>query len=236
MKEERTMSEIDEYFGLENDLERDEEDEQTSEVWLAIGDLMSGLLLFFALLFIVTQVQLQQKIAELARYKAVVEKLPLAILAAIEQEVGGNAIAVDPETGDVNLDDRILFAEGQAELKPEGKAFLRDFIPTYSEVIFSDAVFEEQVVRVVIEGHTSSQGSDIANRELSLQRALAVTNFIFSEEFDFPNKRRFESKILISGRGEIDANQTIDDPRDRKVTFRFQLRRPNFSQLEELQE
>lgn len=230
------MKELEEYLGFEDDLERDEDDEQTSEVWLAIGDLMSGLLLFFALLFIVTQVQLQQKIAELARYKAVVEKLPLAILAAIEREVGGNAIEVDPETGDVNLDDRILFAEGQAELKPEGKAFLQDFIPTYSEVIFSDAAFEEQVVRVVIEGHTSSRGSDIVNRELSLQRALAVTNFIFSEEFDFPDKQRFESKILISGRGEIDANQTIDDPKDRKVTFRFQLRRPNFSQLENLQE
>ncbi len=214
-----------------DELELEDEPEQASGVWLSISDLMSGLLLFFALLFITTQIQLQRKIDELRKYQEALKNLPLIVTTAIEESVDGETIQVDPETGDVSLDDKILFAEGDSELKPEGKEFLNKFIPIYSKVIFSEAEFEQEIARVVIEGHTSSKGSEKANRALSLERALSVANYIFSEELDFPNAKRFEDKILISGRGEIDANQAIDDPKDRKVTFRFQLRRPNFSEF-----
>ncbi|AFZ43910.1 OmpA/MotB domain protein [Halothece sp. PCC 7418] len=207
---------------LELDLEDDDEQNQESGVWLSISDLMSGLLLFFALLFIATQIQLQ-------KYQELIDKLPIAVVEAIEKEIGNEALQVDPKTGDVSLDDQILFTEGSSQLKFEGKQFLNEFIPIYSGVILSNEDFDQLVVRIIIEGHTSSKGSEIANRALSLERALAVTNYIFSDELQFPNKKRFEKKILISGRGEIEANQNIDDPIDRKVTFRFQLRRPDFT-------
>lgn len=216
-------------FNSNPELDLEEEQDQESGVWLSISDLMSGLLLFFAFLFIATQIQLQKKTEELRKYQEAIKNLPLIVTAAIEEGVGGETIQVDPETGDVSLDDRILFAEGESELKPEGKEFLNQFIPIYSQVIFSNQEFEQEVVRVVIEGHTSSKGSDEVNRALSLERALSVANYIFSDQLNFTDKKRFEEKILISGRGEIDANQTIDDPKDRKVTFRFQLRRPDFS-------
>ena len=215
----------------ERDLELDIEEDQESGVWLSISDLMSGLLLFFALLFIATQVQLQKKIEELKKYQEALRNLPLIVMTAIEEGIGGESVQVDPETGDVSLDDKILFAEGESELKPEGKQFLNKFIPVYSKVIFSNQEFEQEIARVVIEGHTSSKGSDEANRALSLERALSVSNYIFSNQLNFPNEKRFEEKILISGRGEIEANQNTDDPTDRKVTFRFQLRRPDFSEF-----
>jgi outer membrane protein OmpA-like peptidoglycan-associated protein len=216
-------------FNSNSELDLEDEQDQESGVWLSISDLMSGLLLFFALLFIATQIQLQKKIEELRKYEEALKNLPLVVQTAIEEGVGGDAVEVDPETGDVSLDDKILFAEGESELKPEGKAFLNKFIPIYSDVIFSDEQFESEIARVVIEGHTSSKGSDEVNRALSLERALSVANYIFSEQLNFSNEERFEEKILISGRGEIDANQSLDDPKDRKVTFRFQLRRPDFS-------
>ncbi|MDR9404795.1 MAG: hypothetical protein RI580_15310, partial [Halothece sp. Uz-M2-17] len=157
----------------ERDLDLDIEEDQESGIWLSISDLMSGLLLFFALLFIAAQVQLQQKevklqekiqelqktvnelqdkekklqateiklqekIEQLKKYQRALDKLPLVILTKIEEGIGGNAIEVDPETGDVSLDDKILFAEGESELKPEGKQFLNKFIPVYSKVIFSN--------------------------------------------------------------------------------------------------
>jgi len=250
-------------FNSNPELELEDEQDQESGVWLSISDLMSGLLLFFALLFITAQVQLQQKevklqqkieelqltisklqkkekelrateiklqqkIKQLKKYQDALDKLPLVILTKIEEGIGGNAIEVDPKTGDVSLDDKILFAEGQSELKPKGKQFLREFIPLYSQVIFSDTAFQKDIARVVIEGHTSSNGSKEYNRSLSLKRALSVANYIFSDELKFKNKQRLEDKILVSGRGEVDANQNRNDPKDRKVTFRFQLRRPNF--------
>ena len=114
---------------------------------------------------------------ELERYKQAVDELPVRILDALEGEIGGTGVfQVDPETGDVSIGDRILFDEGSADLKPQGKQFLQQFIPAYSQVIFSDFMFERQIVRVIIEGHTSSKGSDKDNLELSLRRALSVSD------------------------------------------------------------
>lgn len=215
-----------------------EAEEDNSGIWLSISDLMSGLLMFFALLFIVVQVQLQQEITraqrlekELETYKRVIDQLPLRIISAIEGKFGEGILEIDPKTGDVKIGDRILFDEGSAELKPAGKQFLKQFIPIYSDVIFSDTLFESQITRVVIEGHTSSKGSDKANMELSLRRTLSVSDYIFSEQLNFKTKQQFNGKILASGRGEIDADLTKDNPSDRKVVFRFQFRREDFGEL-----
>jgi outer membrane protein OmpA-like peptidoglycan-associated protein len=200
-------------------------DEQDSGVYLSISDLMSSVLMIFVLLFITVQVQLQ-------RYQQAIDQLPIRILNALEGKIGGKGLfTVDPETGDVSIGDRILFDEGSAELKPEGKKFLKQFIPTYSNVIFSDSLFDRQITRVIIEGHTSSKGSEKENMELSLRRSLAVSDYILSNQFKFSTKERFKKKILASGRGEIDANQKIDNSSDRKVVFRFQFRRENFEQF-----
>ena len=202
-----------------------EVEEDNAGIWLSISDLMSGLLMFFALLFITVQVQLQE-------YHELYKKLPIAIKQALQQKLGDKyAFEVDPETGGVTIGDSILFDEGSAELKPAGKQFLKQFIPIYSNVIFSDKLFDRQITRVVIEGHTSSKGSDKANMELSLRRALSVSDYIFSQQLNFDTKQQFKQKILASGRGEIDADQSKDSSSDRKVVFRFQFRREDFGEL-----
>lgn len=198
--------------------------DDTSGIWLSVGDLMSGLLLFFALLFVTVMVQLKQ-------YQEALDRLPVVVLNAIERELGGNEIAVDPQTGDVSIGDRILFDKNSAELKPEGRQFLREFIPIYSNVIFSNPDFDEQVVRILVEGHTSSSGEAAKNLELSLRRSLAVANYIASDAMQFPHKAQFQQKLLASGRGELDANPNADEASDRKVVFRFQLKRPDFDGL-----
>ncbi len=165
-------------------------------------------------------------------YKFNYKKLPIAIQQALQQKLGDKyAFEVDPETGGVTIGDSILFDQGSAELKPAGKQFLKQFIPIYSDVIFSDALFEREITRVVIEGHTSSKGSDKANMELSLRRALSVSDYIFSEQLNFKTKQKFQQKILASGRGEIDADKSKDNSSDRKVVFRFQFRQVNFDDL-----
>ena len=228
-----------------NSFEQFEPDTEIEEdhagIWLSISDLMSGLLMFFALLFIVVQVQLQQEILKaqelqrkVDRYQEIIQGLPTLIQEAIKKKFGDKyPVEIDRQTGDVKIGDRILFDEGSAELKPAGKQFLKQFIPIYSDVIFSDALFDREITRIVIEGHTSSKGSDQANMELSLRRALSVSNYIFSEQLNFNTKQQFKQKILASGRGEIDADQSKDNASDRKVVFRFQFRQVNFKELEQ---
>lgn len=192
-------------------------DGDESGIWLSIGDLMSGLLLFFALLFVTVMVKLRD-------YQQAFEQLPIVVLNAIERELGGQDIEVDERTGDVSIGDRILFDYNSATLKPEGQAFLQQFIPTYSQVIFSNSDLENEIVRIIIEGHTSSSGTAAANLNLSLQRSQAVFNYIASDAVQFPNKEAFQQKLLPAGRGALDANPERDDPGDRRVMFRFQLR------------
>lgn len=208
-----------------SDFEMDGEilEELDSGVWLSVGDLMSGLLMFFALLFITVMVQLKN-------YQEAFDKLPLVILNTLRQEVpGGDKLAVDPRTGDVSIPDAILFDEDSAELKPAGKQFLLSFIPVYSKVIFSNGEFDGMITRVIIEGHTSSPGTEKENMNLSLQRALSVSDYISS--LNFSTQSKFKYKILAAGRGELDANQKKNDPADRKVVFRFQLRPPDLGNL-----
>ncbi len=207
---------------LEYETEEELIEEQDSGVWLSVGDLMSGLLMFFALLFIAVS-------AQLVEYNNIIKKIPLAIIEATKNIKGvGDSINVEPN-GDLSLDNKILFDEGKANLKPEGKQFLNEFIPIYTQTIFSNKEFDDQVSRIIIEGHTSSKGEEKDNMELSFKRALAVTEYINSIEF--PDKDKLKQKLLAGGRGEIDSNQEFDSPNDRKVMFRFQFKRGELGEI-----
>ena len=217
--------------GFDFNLEIDE-DSESGDFFLSISDLMSGLLMLFSLLFITVQIQLNQRIQEIDRLKQqvselqeTIDRLPERIVKALEGKVGEESLFVDPKTGDVSIGDRILFDEGSAELTAAGRQFLKDFIPAYSQIIFSNSLLEDRIARIVIEGHTSSKGDERKNMELSLQRSLAVESYIFSTEFAFSEKQQLRQKILAAGRGEIDADPTQDRASDRKVIFRFQFRR-----------
>ncbi len=189
-------------------------EDDDSSIYLSIADMMSSLLMFFALLFITTLLQLAQKDAP----KRVV------IGNVVGQMKSNNInVKVNPETGDVSIQESILFAKGSTELKAEGKAFLHRFIPIYSGVIFSKPEFDKEISRVVIEGHTSSDGDDKSNLKLSLLRSASVYNYIFYE-INFPSKAPLSQKILAAGRGEIESDKKRDNPGDRKVVFRFQFR------------
>ena len=65
--------------------------------------------------------------------------------------------------------------------------------------------------------------------QLSFKRALAVSEYIST--LDFPTKEKFRQKLLAGGRGELDASQDIDNPKDRKVMFRFQFKREDLGEI-----
>ncbi|MCT7962809.1 OmpA family protein [Laspinema sp. D1] len=197
----------------------EEEETDNSSFYLAIGDLMSGVLMVFALLFITTLLQLQEAKEQLSQHRRI-------FVGELVGHLKGNEIdvKVNEETGEVSVREAILFDEGSTQLKPEGKAELSKFIPLYSQLIFSHPDFEREISRVIIEGHTSSKGSYEANMELSLMRALAVTRYIVSEELQFASKAELTAKVMAAGRGEIEAEPEYDHPTDRKVVFRFQFR------------
>ena len=62
--------------------------------------------------------------------------------------------------------------------------------------------------------------------ELSVLRANSVTKFISS--MGFLNKKPFFDKVVISGRGPLEADKDYVDVKDRKVKFRFQFKDDQF--------
>lgn len=196
-------------------------DAEESGVWLSIGDLMSVLLMIFALLLISALVQISE-VHENSQTTRVV------IIKGINDALEGAGIEVqaNSETGDISILDSILFDRNEYLLKPSGKAFLDQFVPIYSDVIFQSKQTADEVSRIVIEGHSSSEGSFDRNMELSVLRANSVAKYINS--MDFAHKLPFFDKAMISGRGPIEANQEATDPADRKVKFRFQFKDDEF--------
>ncbi len=192
--------------------------EETSEDYtmLSIGDLMSGLLLLFALLFILALMQ----IGELSEVR---QQTRNKVLDTLEQEFrrAGVDVVITPD-GEMVLPDRFFFDTGRYELKPEGAARLQQIMPIFTRVVFAKPEFSEDIQRVVIEGHTSQSGDYVGNMNLSLQRANTVLLFIAGLP-DLPQRDALLSRLMGAGRGKIEAHAG-EDERDRKVLIRLQFK------------
>lgn len=199
----------------QSNLETTKTDESGS--WLSVGDLMSVALMVFALLLVTTLVQIAEQKEETANQRIVI----ITALGAMLKENGIEA-EINQETGDISIMDSVLFDYNQSKLQKDGEAFLANFIPHYANVIFEVEGASEEIVRVIIEGHTSSAGSNGYNMGLSLDRANSVYQEIERMHFDY--HQEFQKKLLVSGRGELDANQFVDDNEDRRVMFRLQFK------------
>jgi outer membrane protein OmpA-like peptidoglycan-associated protein len=214
-------------FNNLNFLKNQDDQEEDPTIYLSIGDLMSGLLMFFALLFISALIQLNQAQKDIT--EILIDKL--------ERQLKANNIEakVDPNTGDISLRDSILFETNSAKLNPQGEKTLQKLIPIYSKVIFETPRVKDQIERVVIEGHTSSEGKADFNMELSLNRAWQVAKYTLYK-MPFSNKThksQLEKKIMVVGRGENDAKPG-DLPTDRKVVFRIQFKGQDLSSLNQI--
>lgn len=192
--------------------------------WLSIGDLMSALLMIFALLLISALVQIAD-VAEKSKNNRVM------IIKGLEDgfEAAGIDATPNPETGDISITNSVLFEQNDYQLKRDGEVFLDKFIPVYSKVVFQNKETAEEVVRIVVEGHSSSEGNFEHNMRLSVLRANSVFEYI--SLMDFPNKSDYLQKLLISGRGAIDSDQTMANEADRKVMFRFQFKGQEFQKV-----
>jgi len=202
----------------------DENEDSSAGVWLSIGDLMSGLMFFFALLFIAVLAQLQDQQDQIIdKRTAIVE----ALVSALEQ----NHIQVEASAdGEITFKEEMLFTRGSARLSTDGRELVARFAPVYADVIFSNPDFDEEITRIVLEGHTSAEGDETYNLNLSLRRAQSVAEGMFEEDVTYRedvHAQQLKRKLYPAGRGEWDADPSIKES-DRKVVLRLQFRGDNF--------
>lgn len=139
---------------------------------------------------------------------------------------------VDEQTGDIMLESTVFFEVNSSTIKESGQNLLRTFVPLYLNVLLSPE-YTDYLGEIVIEGHTDSTGTYIANLRLSQQRALAVVQFCL---VDLANDGLLNAKqiellqSILTAKGRSYADPILDefgneDPEaSRRVEFKFRLK------------
>lgn len=211
-----------------------------SSFWISTGDLMAGILFIFVLLFIVQLLSVQ---SQLETKEKIIEELATVKNKIIENLSGefkedNLKIKINPKDGSIELDEKILFDNNKSDLKPQGKAYLKEFIPKYVKLILGDKQIREHIDVILIEGHTDDIGSYFYNLELSQKRSYSVVNYIFNQMEDFEYKDLLKKYITANGRSYVNLkykeNGKVDRDKSRRVEFQFKLK--NDEALEKVSE
>ena len=135
--------------------------------------------------------------------------------------------SVDANTGDIMLESAVFFEFGKNNVKEEGKTFLDRFIPVYLGVLMRPE-YSDYLGEIIIEGHTDSSGTYLANLELSQKRALAVAEYCLSMRGMDDELERLRGILTVKGRSFSDpiykADGTEDAEASRRVEFKFRMK------------
>ncbi len=150
--------------------------------------------------------------------------IKLKVIAALKEALGNN-IDIDKKTGSLKLASNILFEVGQASLKDEAKVELKKAFEQYIGTLVTNKEIRSHLDKIIIEGHTDSDGSYIYNLNLSQKRALAVMEYLLT--LDFTKKYNIRPLMTASGRAYLDpikVNGVEDKEASRRIEIKFRLK------------
>lgn len=141
-------------------------------------------------------------------------------------EAKGLNVYIDTNTGEISLDNTLLFAVNEYEISDAGKDYLKQCLEVYVNVVFNDK-YSNFLSRIQIEGHTDTSGSYELNLELSQKRADSVLNFCLSEEagVDAAHAEALAQMVTAVGYAYdypvYGEDGSVDMDASRRVSFRF---------------
>lgn len=209
-------------------------DHETSEHWVSVSDLMSGLMMVFLFISIALMRHAlieRDKIKEVAvAYQNNQVALYEALKTEFEPDLQRWNAEIDKDTLSFEFKSPdILFGLGSAVMRDQFKDVLSDFFPRYMKVLNR---FRDSINEVRIEGHTSSQWNAgvnpeeayFRNMELSQARTRSVLLFVqgikATKEDQAWIRRNVAAVGLSSSRLVLDGHGKEDAERSRRVTFR----------------
>ncbi len=162
-------------------------------------------------------------LAKLKAQKAKIKSLTgikLRVVAALKDALG-EKIDIDKKTGSLRLASNILFDSGASTLKPEAKVELKRAFEEYIGTLVTNKEIRPHLDKIIIEGHTDSDGSYIYNLNLSQKRALAVMEYLLTLEFT--KKYNIRPLMIASGRAYLD-NIVKDGVEDKEASRRIEIK------------
>ncbi len=166
-------------------------------------------------------------IASLQKQKAKIRSLTgikLKVIAALKEALG-NKIDIDKKSGSLRLSSNILFDKGSAVLKDDAKAELKQAFEEYIGTLVTNPKIRPHLDKIIIEGHTDSDGGYLYNLDLSQRRAFAVMNYLLT--LDFAKKYNLQALMIASGRSYLDpvkVNGVEDKEASRRIEIKFRLK------------
>lgn len=213
--------------GLETGLE-------TEEHWIAVSDLMSGLMMLFLLIAVMYLVIVERKNDEIERVVVLYEDLREELYTDLLQEFAPDlplwGAELDKELKFRFTNTDLLFEEGESDLKLEFATILSDFFPRYMAIL-SSAVYRDEILEVRIEGHTSSSWSQaqsnddayLLNMALSQERTRTTLGYLLNLEAVAHEKDWLRERLTANGLSSsqliVNAGGDEDAERSRRVEF-----------------
>lgn len=208
-------------------VKRNEED-NGNIFWITMTDLMTGLVLVFIVMFFYTFIQnhIQQVQQDMA-----IENANKTLQESLKNE--SIDATVDPISGVVKISDLELFDLNSYTLSQKGKDYLDKFAPAYLNSVFNNEFLNENIDKIIIQGHTDSQTfageySDdeqyMKNMDLSLKRAYEVANYMTNTPYNKENGNKLRKMIVVEGASfsdPITVNGKEDYAKSRRVELKL---------------
>ena len=180
-----------------------EENSENNIFWVTMTDLMTALVLVFIILFFYTYMtSFAEKIERTQEQQKAAEALKETLQ---KQNIDASINGV---TGVVKISDLELFELNSYELSPKGRDYLSKFAPAYLDSLFSNEYLNENIDKIIIQGHTDSQtykgeySQDeqyMKNMDLSLKRAYSVANFMINTPYNKRNGDKLHKMVIVEG-------------------------------------
>jgi len=173
------------------------------------------------------QTKYDDLLVKLQAQKAKIKSLTgikLKVIAELKSALG-KKINIDKNSGSLRLSSNILFDKGSAILKDGAKAELKSIFIDYVKTLISNKNISDHLDKIIIEGHTDSDGGYLYNLALSQKRAFAVMNYLLT--LDYIKKHNIKTKLVASGRSYLDpikVNGVENKDASRRIEIKFRLK------------
>lgn len=203
--------------------------------WVAVSDLMAGLMMVFLLISIVFMIHVEWQRKKITDVAILYDHLRTQLYEDLMSEFGPDlprwGAEIKPDLTFRFNKTEFMFAKGESDLNGEFRQILADFFPRYLNIITADK-YRDDILEVRIEGHTSSAwggttNSDdayIYNMTLSQARTRSTVAYLLGLE-DVSNERGWLKKYLTanglsSAKVIVDEGGKEDPERSRRVEFK----------------
>ncbi len=150
--------------------------------------------------------------------------IKLKVIAELKASLG-KKINIDKKSGSLRLASNILFDKGSATLKNGAKKELKANFIEYVNALISNPNIKKHLDKIIIEGHSDSDGSYLYNLDLSQKRAFTVMHYLLT--LNYIKQHNIKEKLVASGRSYLDSikvNGIEDKDASRRIEIKFRLK------------